>query len=184
MIEVELRTFLTENKYYELLNYFKNNGCSINTQKQVTYYFSGKQDFRLMLTKNFCQLWLKKGELHDEAREELVVKIDNQYRQSLISMLKALEFDIKIKWFRIRNSFVWNNFDVTLDYTHGYGYILEFEMLVENEENVEEGKQILKKQFDELDIEIVDKQLFKDKYEDYKENWQTYTKDISEEDFI
>lgn len=180
MIEVELRTFIDQNKYNELLTYFKQNDTEIITQKQITYYFKGDQDFRLMLTNDFCQLWLKKGEIHDDAREELVVKVDNQYKNDLIGMLKLLGFDSEIKWFRVRNSFIWNNINVTLDYTHGYGYILELENLVQDESQIQYGKEILNKGFEELKIIVSDKQLFKEKYEDYKINWEKYTSEIDE----
>lgn len=184
MIEVELRTFIDESKNNELLKYFEQKDIEVINQKQITYYFKGDQDFRLMLTNDFCQLWLKRGEIHDEAREELIVKVDNKYKDDLIGMLKLLGFDIEIKWFRVRNSLVWNNIDVTLDYTHGYGYILELEKLVEDESQIESGKEILNKGFEELNIKMSEKQLFKEKYEDYKINWEKYTSEIDEMLFL
>lgn len=56
MIEVELRSFITKEKYDELIAKY-----NVEAQKQITYYFDTKQDFRMMKTKDYTQLWLKTG---------------------------------------------------------------------------------------------------------------------------
>ncbi|HBY19615.1 MAG: hypothetical protein A2Y24_06285 [Clostridiales bacterium GWE2_32_10] len=179
MLEVELRTFINKNKYEELLKFFKDKNLRITEEKQITCYFEGDKDFRLMLTDEYCQLWLKDGELHDDAREEQIVKVDNIYKDSLIKMLYKLGYEEEIKWYRVRNSLVWDGIYVTIDYTHGYGYILEVEIQVENDEDIENAKAKLQELFKALNVELTEKSEFKDKFEDYKKNWREYTKDAS-----
>lgn len=184
MIEVELRTFISEEKYNELLSYFKGENIDVKTQKQITYYFAGEQDFRMMITDEYCQLWLKKGKIHDDAREEFIVRIDKSYKDNLLNMLEILGFKVEIKWFRIRNSLKWNDVKVTLDYTYGYGYIMELELIVETEKEVEDGKMKLKELFNKLNVEVSEKKLFQEKYEDYKANWSKYTRGVNEDQFL
>ena len=99
-------------------------------------------------------------------------------------MFEALGLLIKIKWFRIRKSFDWNNISVDLDFTYGYGHILELEMLIENESDVESTKNQLKSIFDKLNIAVTKKEVFNQKFADYEKNWAEYTKDLNEEIFM
>ncbi|HCC07734.1 MAG TPA: hypothetical protein DEP72_06215 [Clostridiales bacterium] len=184
MIEVELRTFINKDKYEELLKFYSGKNIEIKKEKQITTYFKGDKDFRLMVTPDYCQLWLKDGEIHDDAREEVVVKLEKSYKESLVTMLHKLGYEEEIKWYRVRNSFTDNNIYITIDYTHGYGYILEMEKQVEKEEDIESAKTKLQKVFENLNIELTEKKEFKEKYEDYKINWNEYTQNIDEEQFV
>ncbi len=180
MIEVELRSFITKEKYDELISKY-----NMESQKQITYYFDTKQDFRMMKTKDYTQLWLKTGKMHEESRLERVVKIDNKYRNDLESMLELLEYNVDIKWFRTRTKVdLEQNAQMCIDYTVGYGYILEIEKQVSDQLNVEEAKRLLEKDFNELGITISKKEDFDKKYKDYVENWKEYTKDVNEEEFL
>jgi adenylate cyclase class IV len=184
MIEVELRSFISKETYEQLLSRLENEKYNIKETRQITYYFSGDKDFRLMTTKDNLKLWLKTGFIHDEARGEMTVIVDNEYKDQLLSMLTFLGYDIEIKWYRVRNEINYNNIDITIDYTHGYGYIIEAEIIVDDESKIEQSKDILKNLFNQFDIEVTDKQIFKDKYNDYKINWGEYTRDIDEDEFL
>lgn len=180
MIEVELRAFIPKEKYDELIKKY-----NVKSQKQITYYFNTKQDFRMMKTKDYTQLWLKTGKMHEESRLERVVKVDNKYRSDLESMLELLDYDVDIKWYRTRTKIdLEENAQMCIDYTIGYGYILEIEKQVSEEINIEEAKKLLERDFKNLGITISKKEDFDNKYKDYVENWREYTKDIDEEEFL
>jgi adenylate cyclase class IV len=184
MIEVELRTFLTNKQYHDLTSFFISLDYDIKETRQITYYFKGEKDFRLMITTDYLMLWVKTGHIHDEARNEMIVKIDPKYKDDLIKMLHFLGYEEEIKWYRIRRELSYNEISVTIDYTYGYGYIMEAEVLVKKEVEVKEAKQKLENLFKELNIEISPKEIFKNKYEDYKVNWQVLTKDVDESNFL
>lgn len=184
MIEVEKRSFITKEKYYELTNYFKNNKYEIKEERQVTSYFKGETDFRLMNTPNYLKLWLKKGQLHDDAREEMNVLIDKKYEMDLLKMLQVLGYLVEIKWFRKRLELKHQIFNVTIDYSVGYGYIVEFELMVNDDSLIEDAKKQLQTVFKEFSIAESSKDEFNVKYNDYKINWNDYTKDIDEEAFL
>lgn len=184
MIEVEQRSFISEEKYNELISYFKNKGVNFEESKQITYYFKGDVDFRIMQADNYTKMWLKKGKMHDDAREEIEVFIDNKYRSNLMQMFDCLGYEVEIKWFRKRLTGIYQDVTLTADYTVGYGYIIELEKLIDNDTNIEVIKDYLLNIFKDLEIKISDKQEFKDKYEDYKINWDKYTEGISNEEFL
>ena len=77
-IEVELRTFLTKEKYAELLEFFNRNGNFMSTEKQETHYLNTSEDLRIQKNDFFAKIWMKKGKLHDEAREEIEVHFQKE----------------------------------------------------------------------------------------------------------
>lgn len=181
MFEVEQRSFISEEKYNELINRFKD---KLNYNAQISYYFSGEKDFRIMLTKDYIQMWLKEGKMHDDSREEHVVKLDNTNKNELLALLNCLGYNVEIKWFRKRNEMDHNGYDLTIDYTVGYGYIIEVEKRIDDESLIEQTKKELIGLLNELGVDISAKEEFKNKFEDYKLNYLNYTSDIDEEEFI
>ena len=74
-IEVEIRSFISKEKYNELIEFFKKNAEFINEDYQETYYFDTKEDLRIQKNNYFSKIWMKKGKMHDEQREEIEIKL-------------------------------------------------------------------------------------------------------------
>ena len=184
MIEVEKRSFITKEKYEDIIVKLKKDNVDMEETNQITYYLKGDTDFRIMFPNDFTKMWLKKGNLHDDAREEMEVKVDNQYKEDLIKMLSALNYEVEIKWFRKRIEATYNSYYLTLDYSIGYGYIIEIEKLVEDEKEIDDVKQELESTLKALGVEITPKEEFNIKYQDYKLNWNSYTKEVNEAVFL
>lgn len=174
-IEVELRSFITKEKYEELIDFFKQNSKFVNKDDQVTYYFDSKEDLRIQKNNFFSKIWLKKGKIHDESREEIEIKFDKEDFEIIERLFLVLGYNIEIKWFRKRYSFKWQDINVMLDYTRGYGYILELE-----EKSSEQEKDLvlnkLKEKLNSLNIELTPKEEFDKKFEYYKNNWKELIK--------
>jgi len=112
---------------------------------------------------------MKKGNLHDECREELEIKFSRDEFENLENLFVGLGYNVEIKWFRKRYEFEWNKTKVSLDFTKGYGHIIELEKLCSTEEKqimkiLEELKQNLKS----FNIELTPKEKFKNKFKHYK----------------
>ncbi|MDP6642353.1 MAG: CYTH domain-containing protein [Candidatus Nanoarchaeia archaeon] len=174
-IEVELRSFITKEKYEELIDFFKQNAKFVNKDDQVTYYFDSKEDLRIQKNNFFSKIWLKKGKIHDESREEIEIKFDKEDFEILEKLFLVLGYNIEIKWFRKRHSFKWQDIVVMLDYTRGYGYILELE-----DKSSEQDKDLilnkLKEKLNNLNIKLTPKEEFDKKFEYYKNNWKELIK--------
>jgi len=61
-----------------------------------------------------------------------------------------------------------------LDYTKGYGYIIELEKITDENEK---GKTLeeLKQRLNQLNISLTPKQEFDDKFKHYEKNWRELT---------
>jgi len=171
-IEVELRSFISKERYEELINFFKQEGTFINEDYQETYYFDCEEDLRIQRNNTGSKIWLKKGKIHDDAREEIEVKFQRDQFEMLEQLFLAMCLDVEIKWFRNRHRFEWEGVKVTVDYTKGYGYIVELEQMA-NEENKEQVLVLLKEKFAKLGITITPKEAFNERYLHYKENWKS-----------
>lgn len=189
-IEVEIRTFLTKDQYHQLIHFFTTHGQFLNEDEQVTYYFYSPHvdsppisqssidpspihpspDLRIQKNKFYSKVWLKKGKLHDEQREEIEIRLPVEDFDKLEKLFLSLGYSVSIQWFRHRHSFQWQGIDVAVDYTKGYGYILELEKMATEGEQ-EEVLHLLKEKLAELGIPETPKWEFEQKYQYYKENW-------------
>jgi predicted adenylyl cyclase CyaB len=171
-IEVELRSFISQEKYQELLDFFKKEGQFLNEDYQETFYFDTQEDIRIQKNNFFSKIWMKKGKMHDAHREEIEIKFDKEDFEKLEKIFLNAGLNVKIKWFRTRHNFNWKETSVAVDYTKGYGYILEIEKM-SNEENKEKDLQLLLSHFKDLNIELTPKEIFDKQFNNYKENWKS-----------
>jgi predicted adenylyl cyclase CyaB len=174
-IEVEIRSFISKEKYEELLEFFNKNAKFVKEDYQETHYFDCEQDLRIQKNNNGSKIWLKKGKIHDDAREEIEIFTQNESFDNLGKLFNALNYNVDIKWLRTRFQFDWNGIKVCLDYTKGYGYIIELEKM-SSEEDKESVLIELKDKIKELNILLTSKEEFNEKYNYYKQNWRELIK--------
>ena len=170
-IEVEIRSFIDEAKYKELISRLKREAEFLGEDEQVTYYFDSKEDLRIQKNNSFAKIWLKKGAMHDDGREELEVRFAREDFDKLEQIFLTLGYKVEIKWFRTRNSFKWGDIDVAVDYTKGYGHIIELEQMAEEDEK-DRVLTMLKEKMAELGVDPTPKEEFDKAYQHYKEHWQ------------
>lgn len=173
-IECEIRSFITAEQYNELLKKFESEAKKVATEQQETFYFSGPQDLRIQRNDSYSKIWMKGGQIHDDQREEIEIRTERDNFENLEKLFLTLGYKVEIKWFRTRNSFIWNDISVALDYTKGYGYIIELEIMADEAGKDEEIAK-LRANLKELGIEETLKAVFKEKYEHYKQHWQELT---------
>jgi len=174
-IEVELRSFITKEQFDKFLELFKQNGRLIKEDNQETYYFNAKEDLRIQKNDFFSKIWMKKGKIHDESREEIEIKFPKEEFDKLEKLFVNMGFDVNIKWFRKRYEFEWEGITVCLDYTRGYGHIIEFEKM-SSEDEKDNALAILKDKFTSLGIPITPREEFESKFREYKDNWRELTR--------
>ena len=169
-IEVEVQSFITKEKYDELLEFFNENARPLGEDFQETHYLDENSNFRIQKGKNSAKLWHKSGNVHDEFMEEIEIPINKGDFEKLEKLLGKVGHKAIIKWLRHRKEFDWNNIKVSLDFTKGYGYIIELEKM-STEEGKEAALEELRQKFYELDTPITPKEEFSKKYNEYKQNW-------------
>ena len=171
-IEVETQNFISRSQYYSLIKFLKNKGKFLGQDKQITYYFSGKNDLRIQKNNKFAKLWLKSGKTHDIYREEIEIKFDRDDFDKLEELLIKLGYKVEIKWFRTRNRFQWKGTKITVDFTKSYGYIIELER-ISDKKNKNKVYQKLLQQLNQLKVELTPKEEFEQKFKYYKKNWRS-----------
>ena len=170
-IEVEIRSFISKEQYETLLTFFRKNSKFLEEDYQETFYFDCPQDLRIQRNNNYSKIWLKKGKIHDNHREEIEIKFNRDEFENLEKLFLILGFNVEIKWFRKRFEFDWNGITVCLDFTRGYGYIIELEKMCSEEEKENEFKN-LKDKLQSLKINVTSREEFDKKFEYYKKNWR------------
>lgn len=175
-IEVELRSFLTKSQFLKLLRFFKRNAKFLGEDYQVTYYFDAPLDLRIQKGRTYAKIWMKSGKIHEEKREEIEIFCKRDDFSKLEKLFISLGYKIKAKWYRKRRKFRWEGVNVMLDYTRGYGYIIELEKVVRDPKRRERALKILRKKFEKLGINPTPKKEFDKKYKWYLKNWRRILK--------
>jgi len=171
-VEVEIRSFISQDEYRQLRDFFTKHAEFKGDDEQVTYYFDGKDDLRIQKNKTNSKIVLKKGAMHAEARDEFEVSCPREEFERLEKLFAALGYAVRIKWFRTRHSFDWEDIIVTLDYTKGYGYIIELEKVCDFKEK-EAVLNVLRQKLASLKVKQTSKEEFDKKFHHYKENWKS-----------
>ena len=172
--EVEIRSFVNKQKFEELKKYFKKNAKFIKEDFQESHYLDTEQDLRIQKNDYHSKIWLKNGSMHDDWRKETEVKFDKSEFDNLVDIFKAININTKIKWFRQRFEYDWDGIKVDLDYTKGYGYIIELEKM-STKKDAKKIHSLLTDKMNDLDIKISSKDEFSKKFKYYEENWQELT---------
>ncbi len=175
-IEVEIRSFITKEEFEKLFIFFENNAKFLKEDYQETFYFNTEEDLRIQRNNLFSKIWMKKGKIHDKHREEIEVSFDRNDFEKLEKLFLSLGFKIEIKWFRKRYEFLWDDITVCLDFTKGYGYIIELEKMT-NEEGKEREYKMLLKKLKLLGVKITPQKEFNESFLDYKNNWKKKLQD-------
>lgn len=182
MIHVEIRSFIKPEKYKELIEKYNN---ILHTEKQISYFFNSKEDLRFMKTKRYSEICIKEGNMHDDIRKEKIVKIDSKYNDDMAYILNDLGYVPQVKWFRTRSKATLDfGIDFCLDYTVGYGYIIEVSKNIEDNTKYDLTKIELGNFLESLDIDITSKDEFDKKYDEYVLNWERFTQRVNENSFL
>lgn len=182
MINVELRSFIKPEKYKELIEKYNN---ILHTEKQISYFFNSNEDLRFMKTKRYSEICIKEGNMHDDIKKEKNVKIDSKYNENMSYILNNLGYIPQVKWFRTRsNASLEFGIDLFLDYTVGYGYIIEVSKNIEDSSKADITKIELGNFLESLDIDITSKDEFNKKYDEYILNWEKFTERVDENNFL
>lgn len=172
-VECEIRALVSDEQYGRLAAALAAEGVSEGEDEQVTYYFEGHDDPDLRIQKNGAgaKIWMKRGQMHDEAREEIEIPCRGESFDDLEALFTALGYRVSIKWFRRRLTFRLGDITATLDDTRGYGKIVELEKLCAPEGR-EAALAELKAKMETLGIVPTPKEAFDLLYRGYKHDWR------------
>lgn len=169
-IEVEIRSFISDDQFLKLKEYFEHQASLMVEDEQETIYFDVPNVLRVQRNNLFAKIIVKHGKIHDEAREEIEIKVEKEKFDDLLALFTALGYNIKSKWLRKRLQFLWKDITVCLDDTKGYGKIIELEKMTE-EQDKEKTLIMLKEKLQALQIDLSPRELFERRLKEYEKDW-------------
>ena len=78
------------------------------------------------------------------------------------------------KWSREREEYKYGDFKVCLDKNAGYGYLTEFELMIEDKNMASEAKKTIKEEMDKFGLVELDQARLARMFDYYNKNWSEY----------
>lgn len=94
--------------------------------------------------------------------------------EALDELVLAAGFDYQAKWSRTREEYAYKGASVCLDKNAGYGYVAEFEKIVEDESQVDHVREEIDALMAELGAEELSQERLARMFDFYNENWPDY----------
>lgn len=107
------------------------------------------------------------------ARIEFEEKVDISLDE-LDKLILSAGFKYQAKWSREREEYFCNGVSVTLDRNAGYGYLAEFERIVNDPAKVDAARDEVKALMSELGVEELPQDRLERMFKHYNENWEQY----------
>ena len=172
MIEVEIRSLISDREHGRLLSFFRDNARFVKSETQETLYLDTEADLRIQRTDSDSKIWMKKGAFHDEAREEIKVRFHREDFEGMVAVFLAAGIGTSVKWMRERHIFDWKGVTVCIDDTKGYGKVIELEVICdEGTKEIEIAR--LKRAMGEIGIKPTPREEFDRMLQRYKSEWRS-----------
>lgn len=104
-----------------------------------------------------------------EFEEPVAISLDE-----LDALVQEAGYDYQAKWSREREEYVCKDINVCLDKNAGYGYLAEFEKIVDDEDVLPEVRKEIDALMAELGVEELPQERLARMFEFYNENWPEY----------
>ncbi len=104
-----------------------------------------------------------------EFEEKLPLTLDE-----LDKILLQSGFEYQAKWSREREEFIFKNINVCIDKNAGYGYVAEFEKIVDKINNTEEAKKEIESIMHEMQVKELPQDRLERMFSFYNKNWIDY----------
>ncbi len=107
------------------------------------------------------------------ARREFEKQLDMTIEE-LDKILLECGFEYQAKWSRERQDYKFKNLNVSVDKNAGYGYLAEFESVIEDQSKADETKGLIREIMKDLQVEELNQDRLARMFDYYNKNWQDY----------
>lgn len=83
-------------------------------------------------------------------------------------------FEYQAKWSRFREEYLLNDITVCLDKNAGYGWLAEFELLVDSEMDHDQARSKIRNLMNECGVDELDQSRLARMFDHYNSNWRDY----------
>jgi adenylate cyclase class IV len=108
------------------------------------------------------------------ARIEIEIPTPELSLEELDNLVLNSGFSYQAKWSRYREEYTYKSYSVCIDKNAGYGFLAEFESIVDKEDNVAHVKKALRNELAVLRIEELSQKRLEKMFTYYNNNWQEY----------
>lgn len=107
------------------------------------------------------------------ARQELETEVKLDFEE-LDRLLLDCGFAYQAKWSREREEYKYKGLNVTVDKNAGYGYLAEFESIIEDPQQAESAKKQIREIMSQLDVKELPQDRLERMFKYYNDHWQEY----------
>jgi predicted adenylyl cyclase CyaB len=180
------------NKYNQLNYYFLSNGDFATLEEKLLPLFDEvrKEKLKKILEEgknhsirtremNGEVFFVVKASVDDTTSENGILRMEFEEKvevsmEELDEILKGAGFEHQAKWSRNREEYNKDDFYITIDKNAGYGYVSEFEIETEREDDLANAKQKILDFMQELGLVELSQERLGRMFEFYNENWRDY----------
>lgn len=179
----------SENKQ---LNHYFEGGTLANLAKAVAPHLSGVAEIKLddfaerakefsvrTRDKDGTVFLVVKASVGSDSSENGVARMEFEEKvplslDELDGLVLSAGFTYQAKWSREREEYVCNGINVTLDKNAGYGWLAEFERVIDDESKVDAARDEVKALMAQLDVEELPQDRLERMFSFYNSHWQEY----------
>ncbi|HKZ34675.1 MAG TPA: CYTH domain-containing protein [Patescibacteria group bacterium] len=150
-------------------------------KKKLSALSRKTHDFSVRTRKENTKVYLViKASVDDTTSSNGITRIEfsAETPKLTIDQLDALivksGFSYQAKWSRDREEYKLGDVSICIDKNAGYGYLAEFELIVEEDHLVEHARQTLRQLLSELEIEELPQDRLERMFAYYNDHWQDY----------
>jgi adenylate cyclase class IV len=180
-----------ESRNYQLNHYFEG-GTLTKLAEVVAPHISGVGEIKLddlatrakdfsvrSRQKDDTVLLVIKVSVDDSTSANGVARIELEEKVSLTldeldKLVLSAGFSYQAKWSREREEYLCKGVNVTLDKNAGYGWLAEFERVVDSQEKVGEANHTIRNLMQELEVFELPQERLERMFKHYNEHWQEY----------
>jgi adenylate cyclase class IV len=107
-------------------------------------------------------------------RTEFEVHLPTLTLDALDSLLLDSDFEYQAKWSRERQEYLYKQYSVSIDKNAGYGYLAEFERILNPTEDFVAIKNEIRREFEMLGIQELPQDRLERMFDFYNKNWRAF----------
>ena len=174
VFEIELRAFLTPEKYFELVEILPTKMELLNKESLHSRKFKSSEDkdIRLRFSERRCEVVHKNGSATDVTRREITINFPSKKElDKFAQILEAEGFEEVPPWITHRMDFKHNysgyEYDISLQNTENFAHILEVEFSSENKNDEINHEKNIREILHDLGCEPISKEELSNKIQKY-----------------
>lgn len=182
-IEIELRSLIDERKFIELNKFLEEKAKDLGEDNKDTYFFLFPDKLLKVtnnITKESAKITLKLNKIGVGSHfKEIEIPISPKDVENMVTAFKLIGFSNNQYSFQFRHNYLYKNVEIAVKYTQSWGFHVELEVMISEDENKTEAYNKINTVANELGLAIMSNQELKEFTSKIDGGWNRgeYTKD-------